>query len=194
MRIKLIDKIINIGIFSIAIMSIPLNIITFFALNKSEYFLPRLIPPLFSLFVIILAIFSKKIKFEYKAWSFVWIIFFTGCFTLLLGLIDMASLWFILSLIYLLLITNKAKVLSIFTIEIVLVILTGVLMINKNTFIPLDYKFQSCQFACVVIRIINFLFIGFHVFFILNVFFSTIKRNISDLEKKSNDLENLNNL
>jgi len=43
---KVINKIANNSIAIIALLSIPLNVIIFFALRESEYQLPRYIPPI----------------------------------------------------------------------------------------------------------------------------------------------------
>jgi len=72
------------------------------------------------------------------------------------------------------------------------VLVVGILMITKISFIPLQYKFESCQFACVAVRILHFLLVGSLIYYILSKFFSTIQENLKELEKKSNDLESTN--
>lgn len=57
---------------------------------------------------------------------------------------------------------------------------------------PINYESQSCQFACVTVRIIHFLLIGYLIFYILNEFFSTIRSNMIELTSNASDLKQLN--
>ena len=192
MKDNLINKITNNSLLFIAVLAIPLNIIAYLALINSVYLLPRLIPPFFGLISIILAIFKYKIEIKPKIWSFIFLLFLAGCFHLTLGLIDMASLWFILSVIYTMFISTKNEALYVFLAAFVITAFVGFLMIIKTTFIPIDYKFEACQFACVVIRILNFLMIGSLIYYILRTFFSTIRANVNEMQVKAIDLEALN--
>lgn len=173
-------------------MSIPLNVIIYFALQNSQYQLPRYIPPLLGFTAIILGFIRNRIDQTVIIWTFISLLFLTGCFNLLLGLIDIASLWFVLAIIYALFVSKKNEALVVFIASFVVVLVVGLLMITKISFIPLQYKFESCQFACVAVRILHFLLMGSLVYYILKIFFTTIKSNVKDLELKSDDLEKLN--
>lgn len=187
-----IDKIINTSLLCIAIFALPLNIIIYFALNESEYLFPRLIPPFLGLIGIIAAFFRNKINFTLKSWGLIIFLFIVGCFNLILGLIDTASLWFVLSIIHTLFVAKKNEALIIFFISFLTIFFIGILMMLKNSFIPLNYHFKNCQFACVAVRIIHFLLIGCLIYYILHIFISTIKKNIKDLEEKNIRLNQLN--
>jgi signal transduction histidine kinase len=187
-----INKITNTSLISVAIIGIPLNLIIYFALIESENQIIRIIPPLFSIFAVFLALFRNKISFFSKSWAFILLLFFTGCFNLLLGLLDLGSLWFILAIIFTLLIAKKNEALALFIISFCCITITGILMMTKTTFIPLKYNFENCHFSCVAVRIVHFLLIGFSVYYILYNFFSQIKSNVIELENKSLILENLN--
>ncbi|MHC1738027.1 MAG: sensor histidine kinase [Ignavibacteriaceae bacterium] len=107
-------------------------------------------------------------------------------------MIDIASLWFILAIIYSLFISKKNEALFVFISSFLIVLSAGILMITRISFIPLNYKFEICQFACVAVRILHFILMASLIYYILNVFFSTIQNNVKDLELKSGDLTNLN--
>jgi signal transduction histidine kinase len=186
------NKLINKSITIVAIFAIPLNIIIFIALRNSQYQFPRYIPLLFGLAAILLSIFSNKLLFNINVWAFISLVFFTGCFNLLLGLLDMASLWFILAIIYTLLIEKKREALFVFLISFLVISVTGILMMMKTSFIPLQYGFENCQFACVAVRIMHFLMIGYLVYFILKEFISSNRIFITELKLKTENLENLN--
>jgi len=109
MENNFVNKITNTNIIIVAFIGIPLNLIIYFALRESEYQIIRIIPPLFSFFAVYLALFKNKISFFLKSWSFILLLFLTGCFNLLLGLLDLGSLWFILAIIFTLLISKKMK-------------------------------------------------------------------------------------
>lgn len=191
-RDKVVNKITDNSILFIALLSIPLNVIIFFALQESQYQLPRYIPPILGLVVIVISLIRNLIELRIKIWSFILLLFLTGCYSLLLGLIDVASLWFVLAIIYSLFISKKNEAMWVFVVSFIVVLITGILMMTKITFIPLQYNFNNCQFACIAVRILHFLLIGSLVYYILNVFFSTIQNNVKELQKKSEDLEFLN--
>ena len=189
---SLIDRITNNSIVFIALLSIPLNIIIFFALRESEYQFPRYIPPFLGLLSIVAAFLRKKIPLNPKLWGFITILFFTGCYNLLLGLIDMASLWFVLAIVYALFISEKKEALVLFGISFLVVFIAGILMMTKISFIPLNYKFESCQFACIAVRILHFLMIGSLIYYILSTFYREIRKYLEDLRKQTDHLAQVN--
>lgn len=185
------NKIITYGISYITLFAIPLNSITYFAIQQSESIIIRIIPTFFTLAVLGLFFFKNKISIGLKYHIFIVLLFGVGIYTLLLGLLDMASLWLILSIIFAFFDKTKNLPLYIFSSAFVLIAITGILMIFKNPNIPIDYGFENCQFACVSIRIINFLIIGFLIFKILKMFFSTIDLYINEIIDKNIVLEEL---
>lgn len=188
----LIDRITNNSIVFIALLGIPINIITYFALQESQYLFPRLIPPILWLVPITVGFLKEKIPLKPKLWGFIALLFITGCYNLILGLLDMASLWFVLAIIYALFLSEKNAAFHIFVASFTTILITGILMMTKNSYIPLKYNFGACEFACVAIRILHFLMIGSLVYYILGTFYREIRTNLDDLEKQSNDLESAN--
>ncbi|HAN17496.1 MAG: hypothetical protein A2X13_11280 [Bacteroidetes bacterium GWC2_33_15] len=188
---NLSNKIINYGLRFLSIISIPLNFIVFFALENSLCFIVRGIPVLLSLIIVGLFLYRDKVSLYSKLKSFILILFSTGIYTLFLGLLDMAALWFILAIIFAFFDRIKNLPLYIFLAALLLTISTGLLMMFKIPYIPIDYGFENCQFACVAIRIINFLIIGFLIFKILKMFFITIELYINEINDKNMVLEQL---
>ncbi|NVO04231.1 MAG: sensor histidine kinase [Bacteroidetes bacterium] len=186
------NKIINTSIIFIAFMVLPLNAIIFIALDESVFLWPRFAPPIMGLTAIILAFYRNKMNFRFKIWSFSILLFLAGSFNLLLGLIDMASLWYVLAIIYSLFSLKKWEPLVIFIFSFIAILIVGILMITNSTFIPLDYHFESCHYTCVIVRILHFLLIGFLIYYILVNFFSRIRSNINELQTKASELEIIN--
>lgn len=185
------DRIINYGLAFIATIALPLNVIIYFAITNSQCIIIKILPPLLSLSVILLYFYRKKLSFRIRTSVFSLLLFSAGIYTLTLGLLDMASLWFILSIIFASFDTKKHIAFIIFVVALLFTIATGLLMIFKNPYLPIDYGFDNCQFACVSIRIINFLIIGFLIFKILKIFFQTIDLYIKELVDKNIVLEQL---
>lgn len=188
----LISKVADNSILFVAVMGIPINIITYFALLESQYQLPRYIPILFEGIAVAGAIWRKTVPLTPKLWGFIALLFGVGCYNLLLGLIDMASLWFVLAIIYALFIAENREALYLFAASFGAVLGTGILMMTKATFIPLQYNFESCQFACVAIRIIHFLLVGTLTYYILETFYAEICRHLEMLGIQSDVLEKSN--
>jgi len=192
MKRDLINAITDKSILFLAFMSIPLNIIVFLALKESEYLAPRFVVPVFSVLVILLAVFRKKIDYQIKIWTLN-IIFFSGAvFTLLLGLLDMASLWFVLTIIYTLFISKKNEAAYVFITGLILMIITGFLLVSKISFVPLKYNFENCHYACVITRIIHYIMVGYLIYYIIGSFIREIRQNIAELKRKALDLERAN--
>jgi signal transduction histidine kinase len=192
MKDELINKIADTSILFIAYMVLPFNAIIYIALDESVYLWPRFVPPALGLAAILLAFVKSRMNFELKIWSFIVLLFLTGCFNLLLGLLDMASLWFVLAIVYSLFTLKRRETLGLFIISFISILIFGVLMITKSTFIPLDYHFENCQYTCVIVRILHFLLIGFLIYYILVNFYSRLQANVNELKVKADDLEYLN--
>ncbi|MCX6303831.1 MAG: sensor histidine kinase [Bacteroidetes bacterium] len=192
MKDELIDKIANTSILFIAFMVLPFNAIIYVALDESVYLWPRFVPPVLGLAAIILAFLKSRMNFSIKIWSFIVLLFLSGCFNLILGLLDMASLWFVLAIVYSLFTLKRMETLGLFIISFIAILVVGILMITKSTFIPLDYHFENCQYTCVIVRILHFLLIGFLIYYILVNFYSRLQASMNELTNKADDLEVLN--
>ena len=192
MKDGLLNKIINTSLLFIAFMVFPFNAIIYIALDQSVHLWPRLVPPFLGVIAIVLAFCRNKMNISSKIWSFIFLLFLTGCFNLLLGLIDMASLWFVLAIVYSLFSLKKWEPLAIFIASFICILVVGILLITQSTFIPLDYHFEECQYTCVIVRILHFLLVGFLIYYILVNFFSIMQSNMNELRVKANDLEGLN--
>lgn len=190
-KIDITEKILNFSLKFLAYIALPLNIIIFFALKNSLCIIIKILPIFLSITVLALFFFRKRIELFEKLIIFIIVLFSAGIYTLVLGLIDMASLWFILSLIFSFFSKNKKLPFTIFILAFILTLTTGLLMISDNPYFPIDYGFENCQFACISIRIINFLIIGFLIFKILNMFFLTIQLYIEEILQKNIVLEQL---
>ncbi len=192
MKDELINKIANTSILFIALMVLPFNAIIYVALDESVYLWPRFVPPLLGLAAIILAFLKNRVKFKPKIWIFIVLLFLSGWFNLALGLLDTASLWFVLAIVYSLFTLKKRETLGLFIISFISILIVGILMITRSTFIPLDYHFENCQYTCVIVRILHFLLIGFLIYYILTKFYSRLQSNMDELKTKADDLEFLN--
>jgi signal transduction histidine kinase len=186
------DRISNRSILLVAIFSIPLNIIIFFALKESEFQIIRLVPPFFSFIAILLAIFREKINFGFKIWTFIWLMFCTAWFNLLLGLLDLASLWFIMAIIYSLFISQKNQALIVYLLAFISLLVMGIIMIAELSFLPLKYNFENCHYPCVTVRILHFLLISSIIYYIMNLFISTNRSNVRHLQTQAADLQEAN--
>lgn len=173
---ELISRITDNSVLFIAFLGLPINLIAWFALENSEYFFPRVIPPLLEILFVLVFIFRNRIPLRPKLTWFIAALFATGCFLLLLGLLDMASLWFVLAIVYNQFIAEEKAAFDLFIASLGTVITAGFLMMTKITFIPLQYNFEPCQFACVSVRILHFILIGSLIYYILRVFFKEMNK------------------
>jgi len=192
MKEKLTNKITDFGILFIAYTAIPFNIITYYALEDSEYLIVRFITPALGIGIVLLAFFRKKTLLKIKVIYFLFLLLVAGFFSLLLGLLDTGSLWFVLAIVYTLFTGKRKDAFYLFIVALVSVIGVGILLVTKNPYIPFDYGFEDCQYACVAVRILDFLIIGFLVYYIVITFLNTINSYIDELSEKSTVLEKLN--
>jgi len=144
----------------IALVGIFINMITYFALSDSLYIFPRLFPPAMELFFIGQIIWGNEIELKFKLKLLIASLFITGCYLLMPGLLDMASLWFVLSIIYALFLNTGKEALYLFFASLLTVVSAGLAIMSKSTIIPLKYNFEPCQFACVSVRILHFFMSG----------------------------------
>jgi len=192
MKEKLTEKITNFGLLFTAYASIPFNVVTFFALSESEYQFVRWMPFLLAVSVITLAVFRNNIRLKIKVRFYSLLVFLAAIFCLLLGLLDTASLWFVIVIIFTLFTGKKNEAFYLFLFAFLSILITGILMITKNPYIPFDYGFEDCQIACVAIRIIDFLILGFLIYYIIKIFLNTIDSYIDEISQKATILRKLN--
>ncbi len=192
MKEKLTNRITDFGIVFIAFMALPYNIITFFALTHSEYEIVRYIPAFLGVGIVLLAVFRKRFLLVFKVRFFLLLLLLAAFFSLALGLLDTGSLWFVLIIIYTLFTGKKNHAFYLFITAFIATLITGIFMITKNPYFPFDYGFEDCQWACVAIKIIDFLIIGFLIYYIVRVFIKTIDSYIGELSEKATILEKLN--
>jgi DNA-binding CsgD family transcriptional regulator len=191
MKENYVAKIIDFGLVFIAWMSLIINAISFYALQHSEYRIIPWLPVIMAIFLIGLALMRKKIALNIKAGLFILTLISGALFSLSIGLLDIASLWFVAAIIYSIFI-DKKKALYVFLFSFISMLITGVLMMMKLENFPIDYKFDSCQFACVAIRIVNFFIIGYLIYYLLHIFLSTIDLYVENLSEKNKILGKLN--
>lgn len=192
MEDRLINKITNRTIVFIALAAIPINAVVFFALQSSEFVFPRIFPVFMGVVAILLAFFRNRIKYLYKIRILTGIFFLIGLYNLSIRLLDIASLWFILFIVYTLFASKRKMALHAFWISSTAILLAGIGMMTEFLPIPINYNFNNCQFACVAVRLLHFLLIGYVIYYILNEFFSTILKNMRELKEKSEEQEQLN--
>ncbi len=188
----LIERITNNSLVFISIMTVPITLVAFLALQDSPYQIPRFVPPIFAGFLLCATIFRKKIPLRPKIQGFTAFLFLAGCFNLLIGLIDMAGMWLILAIVYCLFIAEKNEALLLLCASVLAVVIAGILMMTKVIGVPLDYQFNPCQFVCVTIRLLHFLMIGALIYYILGSFHGELRKRVSRLRIQSQALEEAN--
>jgi DNA-binding CsgD family transcriptional regulator len=191
MKENYVAKIIDFGLVFIAWMSLIINAISFYALQHSEYRIIPWLPVIMAIFLIGLALMRKKIALNIKAGLFILTLISGALFSLSIGLLDIASLWFVAAIIYSIFI-DKKKALYVFLFSFISMLITGVLIMMKLENFPIDYKFDSCLFACVAIRIVNFFIIGYLIYYLFHIFLSTIDLYVENLSEKNKILGKLN--
>lgn len=179
-----IDNITNRSLVYVALLGIPLNLIIYFALQESEYQLPRYLPVALWLLIVYTTLFRQRLRLVVKKWTFIGVYYLVAVFCLMLGLLDMASLWFLLVTVYVLLVSNKLKAAIVLFSSMLLTILAGLMMMKGNSFIPLDYNFENCQFACVATRVLHFALTGLTMFDITNAILSQLQKHILELKQE----------
>lgn len=192
MKERIANRIVDFGIVFIAVAGIPYNLITFFALERSENQMIRWFVPVLSVFALLLVIFKKRISYTQKVFFFNIILLLAAIFALILGLIDTAALWFVLALIYSLLTYHRKVAMMIFISAFFSTVIIGYFLVTKNPYIPIDYGFENCHWACVAVRILNFLITGFLIYYIIKLFIDTIHDYLNEMTEKAKILEKLN--
>lgn len=192
MKESIANRIVDFGIVFITVAGIPYNIITFFALERSENQMIRYFVPVLSVFALLLVIFKKRISYTQKVFFFNIILLLAAIFALILGLIDTAALWFMLAIIYSLLTYQKKIAMILFISAFFSSIIIGYFLVTKNPYIPIDYGFENCHWACVAVRILNFLITGFLIYYIIKLFIDTIHDYLNEATEKAVILDKLN--
>ncbi|MBD3240237.1 MAG: hypothetical protein GF331_06590 [Chitinivibrionales bacterium] len=187
----IINRLVDRTLLFVAIMAVPLNAVIHFALRQGDYFYPHFVAPLLTCAVYALLFMRGRLRLKVKTWLLIATFVGAGCFTLLLRLIDMASLWFILAMVYTLIISGAKQAFRVFAFALLLSLAAGMLMTGSALW-PLDYGFTHCQFACVAVRILHFLVIGYLLYFILANFTAALKERGEELNRKGEKLLQLN--
>jgi signal transduction histidine kinase len=190
---KIINKVVNLSFVLLAIASIPLNIVIYFALQNSNNLWVQYAPPIFSMFIICIALLHNKIKVKIKIWFFITLLLLVGIYCLLLGLIDVAGLWFLMVLVFVILIVPKKQAIMILITTITLSIMAGTLLIVGRTSIPLKYDFYNCLVYCVLVRLLHYIIISIILFYFVNAISSHLKDTIKNLQKEISDKKALEN-
>lgn len=188
----IINRLVDRTLLFIAIIAVPLNAVIHFALQQGDYFYPHFVTPLLTCVVYALLFLRGRLRLAVKAWLLIATFVGAGCFTLLLRLIDMASLWFILAMVYTLIISGAKQAFRVFVSALLLNVAAGILLMTGSALWPLDYGFTNCQFACVAVRILHFLVIGYLLYFILTNFTAALKERGAELNRRGEKLLQLN--
>ncbi len=188
---KLVNKTTDVSLIIISLVAIPLNIVVFFALEKGEFLFPRIPPFILTIVIFTLTIFRKKIPPVTKKWMFISLFFATAMYCLILGLIDMAGLWFLLMIMYVIMSSDRKYALRLLIASLILTFLTGFLLMAKIWVIPLNYDFRNCEGACIMTRTLHYIIISSIVFYILSSTIKNIRKYVSILEEKNRELNAL---
>jgi signal transduction histidine kinase len=89
-------------------------------------------------------------------------------------------------------IAKKKQALIVYSSAFVSILVVGILMMAELSFFPLKYNFENCHYPCVIVRILHFLLISSVIYYILNLFISTNRSNVSNLQVQATDLRNAN--
>ena len=192
MKHSLIQKITDNSLIFLSVMSVPLNIILFIVFKERGGYYEIFVTPTLTLFVLAFTIFRKHIRLSVKV-NVLNIIFLSGgIFAVLMGLLDLASLWFVLSIIYTLLILKNRVALFIFFSALAFMIIAGYMLATQTGFIPLGPIFENCYYPCVITRILHFIIVGFLIYYIISSFLKEINENMLVLNQQADDLQMAN--
>ena len=181
---QLINKVINLSFIAVSFLAIPLNLVIFFALKNSEQQFVRLIPPVFALLVILLAVFRNSIIVRIKIWIFISYFFLVGLFCLLLGLIDVAGLWFLLVIVFVILVVPRNQAFTVLVITIGISSISSLILITGNFPVPFRYDFYNCQLFCILTRLLHYIVISMILYYIVSSINTYLKSTIISLGKE----------
>ena len=192
MKHSLIQKITDNSLIFLSVMAIPLNVILYLVFKERGQNFEIFVTPILSLFVFGFAFFRNRIPLSVKVKMLNLIFISGGLFAVLMGLLDLASLWFVLSIIYTLLILRNRVALFIFFSALTFMMIAGYMLITQTGFIPLAGVFENCYYPCVITRILHFIIVGFLIYYIVSSFLKEINENMLMLNQQADDLKMVN--
>jgi len=188
-----VNKVINLSFIIITLLAIPLNIVIFFALKNSEHQIVRYIPPIFTFIVFLLSILRHSLGVKTKIWIFITLLFSVGLYCLLLGLIDVAGLWFLLVIVFVILVVPKKQALTVLLATITITTIAGLMLMSGRFPIPFRYDFYNCQTFCILTRLIHYVIISIIFYFIVSTINTYLKSTIVKLENEMEEKKALQN-
>ncbi len=193
MKHSLIQKITDNSLIFLSVMAVPLNIILYIVFKERGQHFEIFVTPFLSLFVFGFTFFRNRIPLHIKVKVLNVIFLSGGIFAVLMGLLDLGSLWFLLSIIYTLFILRRRVALFIFSSALGYMIIAGYMLVTKSGFIPLGaVVFENCYYPCIITRILHFIIVGFLIYYIVGSFLKEIRENMLVLNRQSEDLQKLN--
>jgi len=193
MKHSLIQKITDNSLIFLSVMAVPLNIILYIVFKERGQNFEIFVTPFLSLFVFGFTFFRSRIPLHIKVKVLNIIFLSGGVFAVLMGLLDLGSLWFMLSIIYTLFILKRRAALFIFSSALGFMMIAGYMLVTQSGFIPLGaVVFENCYYPCVVTRILHFIIVGFLIYYIVSSFLKEINENMMILNQQAEDLKNIN--
>ena len=192
MKHSLIQRITDNSLIFLSVMAVPLNIILYIVFKERGQHFEIFVTPFLSLFVLGFAFFRSRIPLQIKVKVLNVIFLSGGVFAVLMGLLDLGSLWFMLSIIYTLFILRRRVALFIFFSALGFMMIAGYMLATQSGFIPLGPIFENCYYPCVVTRILHFIIVGFLIYYIIGSFLKEINENMLVLNQQANDLQMVN--
>lgn len=177
----LFDRVTNLSFVLVAFVSIPLFIIIYLALqDKSPAFI-KWVPLFFTLVIIGLALFRKKMGVKVKIRVFIVQFLLVGAFCLLLGLIDIAGLWFLMVVTFVILVLPKRQALFVLALTIIASTITGILLMHGGFSVPFNYDFYNCMTYCLLVRLLHYVVISIILFNFVSIISSHLNLTIFKL-------------
>ena len=192
MKHSLIQRITDNSLIFLSVMAVPLNIILYIVFKERGQHFEIFVTPFLSLFVLGFTFFRSRIPLQIKVKVLNVIFLSGGVFAVLMGLLDLGSLWFMLSIIYTLFILRRRVALFIFFSALGFMMIAGYMLATQSGFIPLGPIFENCYYPCVVTRILHFIIVGFLIYYIIGSFLKEINENMLVLNQQANDLQMVN--
>ena len=190
---QLVNKITNMSFVLVAIVSVPLNIVIFLAIEDSLHQFVRYIPPVFSVIAILLAFIRNYLNVKTKIWLFVSFFLAVGAYCLLLGLIDVAGLWFVMVVAFVILIVPRNQAIAVLITTIAISAIAGILLMDGRSPVPFRYDFYNCMVFCVLTRLLHYVVISIIIYYFVNAISTYLKSTILNLENEIKEKKALQN-
>lgn len=187
----MVDRVINMSTLIILLLSIPLNVVIYLALAKSQLFYVRYTPIILTALTLALYLMRGRIHYETKQWFFILLFFLVAVYCLSLRLIDIAGLWFLLVIVFSILVLPSHQAHAILLVSVALTLLTAVLIIFYNDVLPLENRFNNCDLFCVLTRSLHYISISLIFYYIVSTISKRLKQSISELKSEMAENEKL---